>query len=283
MNNIFKKNSRFAALADEPNETKKKEIKKDIKKDTNKNEIVEIKNEGNSFKNEGNSFKNEGNSFKNEGNYNRYPSRDYRDNNQRNYYSNKFSKEQLERINREEQLRKEEEEKLKAEKFAKDMAPENFPVLAKSKIENKTQNSYISFSDKLKTEVEEKNSTEDELEDIDYKNLKPGWILIKKDPLTKKIITKYKESLQPPPREKTEKECALDALNALVTLHEKRTNEYIEIFGYDTWEKMFRFPDYDYDYFDRLDEEYEEEMARLEEEENNEYDSDFTNDKHYNY
>jgi hypothetical protein len=30
------------------------------------------------------------------------------------------------------------------------------------------------------------------------------------------------------------------------------------MWGYDNWEKMFRFPNYDYDYFKRLDEEDEE-------------------------
>ena len=30
------------------------------------------------------------------------------------------------------------------------------------------------------------------------------------------------------------------------------------MWGYDTWEKMYRFPNYDYEYFDKLDELYEE-------------------------
>jgi hypothetical protein len=59
-------------------------------------------------------------------------------------------------------------------------------------------------------------------------------------------------------------------LNALVHLHEKRTNDYIEMWGYDEWEKEFLFPNYDYNYFDKLDKIYEEEMKiqRIEDEAN---------------
>jgi hypothetical protein len=49
----------------------------------------------------------------------------------------------------------------------------------------------------------------------------------------------------------------------LCNLYEKRTNEYIEMYGYDTWEKKFRYHDYDYDWVDRLDEEYELRMEKL--------------------
>jgi hypothetical protein len=82
-----------------------------------------------------------------------------------------------------------------------------------------------------------------------------------------------------------EDESEIAVLNALVALHEKRTAEYIELYGYDTWEKMFRSPTWDYDYFDRLDREYEEEMERLQEEEDakeqEEHSTDY--DKHNNY
>jgi hypothetical protein len=45
-------------------------------------------------------------------------------------------------------------------------------------------------------------------------------------------------------KEKTEKEIAIDVLNVLVDIHEKRTREYIEKYGYDEWEGMFKFPDW---------------------------------------
>ena len=54
---------------------------------------------------------------------------------------------------------------------------------------------------------------------------------------------------------------ALNVLYALNKLHMDRTEAYIELYGYDTWEQTFRFPNYDYDYFENKDEdeEYEDE------------------------
>jgi hypothetical protein len=42
---------------------------------------------------------------------------------------------------------------------------------------------------------------------------------------------------------------------------------------------MFRFPNYDYEYFDKLDEKYEEEMEKW----RNENNSDSDNDNYYSY
>jgi hypothetical protein len=68
-------------------------------------------------------------------------------------------------------------------------------------------------------------------------------------------------------REKQQEE-GYAVLNGLVNLHERRTNNYINNWGYDEWEKIFRFPNYDYYYFDRLDELYQEELEKeLEKEE----------------
>lgn len=56
-----------------------------------------------------------------------------------------------------------------------------------------------------------------------------------------------------------------EIINALSLLHEKRTNEYKESWGEDEWERMFMCPNYDYAYFDKLDEAYEAEQSKLEE------------------
>jgi hypothetical protein len=135
----------------------------------------------------------------------------------------------------------------------------------------------MNYSDKLKgTTVKNTNVLKNpEVEvDLEYESLKPGWALSRKDLKTGRIITKYKPSLTPKPREKTEQEIGLDIINALVELHEKRTEEYINMWGYDTWEKMYRFPNYDYEYFDKLDELYEER-------ENADTDYDSDNDSYY--
>lgn len=62
-----------------------------------------------------------------------------------------------------------------------------------------------------------------------------------------------------------------EIINALTRLHEKRTNKYKELWGEDEWEQMFNCPNYDYEYFDRLDEEYEVEQNKINEEQYNNY------------
>ena len=58
---------------------------------------------------------------------------------------------------------------------------------------------------------------------------------------------------------------------ALSLLHEKRTNEYKELWGEDEWERMFICPNYDYEYFDKLDEAYENEQYKLNEQYKDDY------------
>ena len=64
--------------------------------------------------------------------------------------------------------------------------------------------------------------------------------------------------------EKTEYDLVYDTYNFLVDLHDKRTEKYIDKWGYDEWDKMFSFTNYDYNYFDNLDKirEDEEEKER---------------------
>ena len=57
-------------------------------------------------------------------------------------------------------------------------------------------------------------------------------------------------------------------MSNLVNIHVKRTEDYINLWGYDDYEKLFLSPNYDYEYFDKLDEQYELEMEKLELEEN---------------
>ena len=70
-------------------------------------------------------------------------------------------------------------------------------------------------------------------------------------------------------------------MNALYILHEKRTNEYKELWGEDEWERMFIFPNYDYEYFDKLDEEYEDEQEKLNEQYYVEYEDYYEDSDNY--
>ncbi len=62
---------------------------------------------------------------------------------------------------------------------------------------------------------------------------------------------------------KLNNEIAHNVLKRLAELYETRTHEYIESFGYDEWERIFRFPNYDYEYFDKLDEKYIHEIEEF--------------------
>ena len=269
---MFKNNSRFAALAEEIPVFKETKNKK--KEQSEKKEKLETK-EKPETKEKSETTNNESNTFKS--NYIK-PPRDYEDRNQRNCYTNKLSQEQIERIEMEQNLKKIKEEKIKSDKFTADMASENFPTLGDFKRQNiKNQINGGTFLDKIKSESIKENKIE--VEDEEFENLRPGFVLVKKDAKTNKIIIKYKKSNEPKPRKKTEEEYSLCALDALVSLHEKRTKTYIEIFGYDAWETTFRCPNYDYEYFDILDQEYEEAMEKIDEKLYKENNSDFIADK----
>jgi hypothetical protein len=62
-----------------------------------------------------------------------------------------------------------------------------------------------------------------------------------------------------------EKELTFDErLKQLFDMLEARKKEYIDEYGYDDYERHFRFQDYDYEYFDKLDAIYDLEMEQQE-------------------
>ena len=158
---------------------------------------------------------------------------------------------------------------------------ESFPMLPPKvkTLESKKLNSSMNYLEKMKTSVdEEKNEL---MVDTEYENLDPGCLLIKRDPLNNKIIHKYKKGNYTDEKyleKDLSKELSNDLINnnriinTLVELYDKRTEEYIELWGYDDWEKNFRFPNHDYEYFDKLDEAYEIEQNKINEQYSN-YDS----------
>jgi hypothetical protein len=230
MSNIFKTNSRFAALSNDIT------AKKDTKKQNNgiKTEITEEKI--NSFKSENNTFKNDG--FR-ERSYNRY-------NNQR------------ERLEAEEKAKKMEEE------LKKSFTIDNYPELVSNKKENVVTNQEQTYIEKLKKINEVKDENKD-----DEPELKEGWISIKRDKSSNKLIIKSKTIPIKNP-EILEEEIDINVINVLVELHERRTEEYIELNGYDAWEKNFKFPDWREREAeleeDESDEEYDDEYEDSEEE-----------------
>lgn len=150
------------------------------------------------------------------------------------------------RQERESQIKSQREfqEKEKDRKKMESLSMKNFPDLlgnikTQDIINEKLEiNSYI---EKLMKEevVVEKNI------DQDLVNLKPGWILLKNDKITGTTIRKlHPETEYKKEEEKYEKDIDIEIVNTLVELHERRTNEFIELNGYDAWEKMFKFPNW---------------------------------------
>jgi hypothetical protein len=155
----------------------------------------------------------------------------------------------------------------------------NFPELISSVKKNDNKEQYISYMDALK----KKEEVKDIIDDPDLVNLEPGWLLMKKDHQTRNTIMKYgigRVFYEEP--KQTEKEIILDIVDRLVELHEKRTEEYIELNGYDVWEKMFKYPNWEEreSYLYEEDDSSEEDEDD-EEDEDYEYDDDY--DDYYDY
>ena len=136
----------------------------------------------------------------------------------------------------------------------------NFPTLipnnAKAPTNAKIQSENTNFIEKLTSVIVEKEQEEDPEEYI-----LPGWLVMKRDKETNKIIKRYGETTI---FKKTNATC-YEIIEKLAFLHDKRTEDYKNTWGQDEYEKMFRFPNYDYDYFERLEQEYEEELEQLRE------------------
>ena len=253
MNNLFKQNSRFGALAQEASTTK------EPKKNNNKNKINEDRFKGEEDK--GNSFKSEGNSFKKS--FNDRPQMNYNNGYQRNSMTNRESKETIERRALDEKNRKEEHDKMESERLAKALCIDNFPTLVKQDNKNTKETTSNSFLAKLKNSIEnDKKQTEIKIRENITKP-KPGWATISRDPLTGRSKLEYGEPPLNKKPEKTENELAYDVLCALCDLHERRTKEYIDLHGYDNWERTFKSPNWEEEeaYLERMDDEYEAQMA----------------------
>jgi hypothetical protein len=159
---------------------------------------------------------------------------------------------------RQKRLHYENEERKKEVATKANLSMEHFPELVHSSKKIVTENTKM-FLEKLKTVKVQDNSAQN--------LLLPGWISITNDVKTNhtRMVSNYVKKPG-----KTFGVLAIEAMDRLVCLHEKRTEQYIDDYGYDEWEEQFCFPNYDYGYFDRLDEIYEQNMSDSEEE----YDSD---------
>jgi hypothetical protein len=148
-----------------------------------------------------------------------------------------------------------------------------FPELS-SPSKNNSDNKK-SFSSLLKKEEPIKTiKIEEKTEEI----VPPGWFMYKYRKLNSKfygnyskLTSKIENDIIDYKNTKVELNECEEIINALSYLYEKRTNKYKEDWGEDEWEQMFIYPNYDYEYFDKLDEAYEIEQNKIIEEQQDDY------------
>ena len=204
--------------------------------------------------------------------------------------SNLFSQKVVDKAH---QQRKEDELQRSINEIQKTLSIDNFPEL---KVSNKTsEKPVISFAEKLKkkqnvTEADiekpvvsfsEKLKQIDPIVETNIKQIPYGWVAIKRDKITKKTSIEYNKDYERDIKavEQREKiQWPIKVLGALVELYERERDEYINKWGYDAYEEKYLDPDYDDEYFDRLDEAYNNES---EDEEYEEYEEEYMDQQYW--
>jgi hypothetical protein len=238
MSNAFKTNSRFSSLAADKHSNNEDKKGKDNYK---KNDKENINDKGTDKRNEKGNEKKTFNSFTSE----RPIRNDSRSKPLSEYHRNQYI---LQREN-EERIKKEFQQKEKARLETEALQIENFPTLYTEDKDKGTDkdislNTKISYIEKVKEEIVKDENVKKDATDNDLEIIPSGWVLLKRDPLTKHTIRKTSNKVEDTVEDKVEDDVSLHVLDALVELYEKRTNDYITHYGEDEWEKMFKFPNW---------------------------------------
>ena len=271
---MFKSNSRFAALLEDNDDSEFQKVEKkkpQRNKESGRHPIVpqpivlekkrEMKND-NMFKSE----RSESNLF----------------NGNRN---SRFSDEELrlrrEAREQEERVILEFEKREREKKLLESLHIDNFPELSNNITPRREHsNNTSSFLNKLvldSPDADADGCDNDNYSNIQkaWKELEPGWTIISRDPDSNfSIMTKSVCNKKSYPNKNSDKECAIDILYGLIKLHEKRTQAYIQEYGYDTWVNMFCYPNYEYNCLEKNDELSEDDSI-------NGYDDDYSDDYGY--
>lgn len=119
---------------------------------------------------------------------------------------------------------------------------------------------FPSFSNNTKEEIKkinpnylEKIKTDQELP-LEIQQIEPGWVEIQYNPTnnTKNIRGNFTKTPT------LVRNTFLDVLEGLNSQYILWKNNYIETWGEDEYTTLYKFPNYDYDYYDKLDESMEE-------------------------
>jgi len=125
----------------------------------------------------------------------------------------------------------------------------------------KMENQKTNFSDVIKLKNQDKHCDD---KNDDY--VPPGCVCIKYDEATKKPLWIYGDNKNRTESFTTEnkeiEEEPYYVIQRVVDLYNKRKNEYIHNWGTEDYDKMFMFQNYDYDYFDKLDEMTEKQIKK---------------------
>jgi hypothetical protein len=210
MSDIFKSNSRFSALLENSPPQKRE-----------KNYIDQKDKDNNSFIKKGNE--------------------EYKFSSFRPLDENEKERRRLKRemeIQQQKAFEEREKEKIISKSLQRN--PTNFPELSLDSKQDNITNKCESYIEKLKHQSVSNNDV-----DADLVDLKPGWFILKRDKLTGKTIikkTQVKNVVSNVVEEK--KKVNIDITESLIKLHDKRTQEYIDNYGYDQWEKIFKVPNW---------------------------------------
>ena len=130
-----------------------------------------------------------------------------------------------------------------------DLSKESFPELVSSTISSDTIK--LNFlSDKVKTNVV--NESTINLNE----NIPDGWVLLAKKVTSPFDVNEYDSSTNIGSSSNigSSTNIGSNGMKSLINLFEKRKEEYIKAWGEEEYFYMFKFPNYDYDYFSKLDE-----------------------------
>jgi len=142
-----------------------------------------------------------------------------------------------------------------------------FPILQKTttitetESNNDEKNQSITFIEAMKqkkTQIRSEKITTDD-------DVPPGCVCIKYDKISKKTVWVYGKNTtsianEKTPVEENEEPCVV--FQRLVDLHQARKYDHISKWGIDEYEKMFLYQNYDYKYFDNLDDQTQQDMEK---------------------
>ena len=176
-------------------------------------------------------------------------------NNSNNFQTNRFVSKLV---------NEERNKKMQTENFIKSLDNlTDFPELQIKKHDlnnlndNKNKQNYLDIIKiNYMTKNEEKITHDD---DDDEKNIPPGCVCIKYDKKTKQLAWIYGENtynIYKHVNNNNDENDSFNSIQRVVDLYNNRKNNHINKWGTDEYDKMFLFQNYDYNYFDKLDEKH---------------------------